>query len=98
MLEEATLSTAQLSKPDSLKADYSLAQPGRWDRASQPMSGCLCTHFGSPRTPAQSFAHTQHYSCKGHADASPKQSSDRSFIVSNGAVTPLPGINQLQAV
>lgn len=53
------------------------------------MSGCPCTHLGSPRTPAQSFAHTQHYSCKGHADASPKQSSDRSLIVSNGAVTPL---------
>lgn len=55
------------------------------------MSSCLCTCLGGPRTPAQSFPHTQHYSCKGHADASPKQSCDRSFIVSNGAVTPLPG-------
>lgn len=46
--------------------------------------------LGSPRTPAQSFPHTQHYSCKGHADASLKRSSNRSFIVSNGAVSPLP--------
>lgn len=54
------------------------------------MAGHLCPHLSIPRALAQSFPHTQHYSCKGHAGASPEQSSDCSFIVSNKAMTPLP--------
>lgn len=85
------LSAVLISKPSSLKACSPFPWPGGWERASQRTAGHLCPYLGSPRALAPSFPHTQHYSCKGHADASAKQSSDCSFIVSNWAVTPLPG-------